>query len=373
MTFDRLAYPWLLFFGLSVLILLIAWAIRGRRGATLLYSGEAWAESIGGGWRAALAWLPGLLRVCVLLLLTVAIARPQDSKGEKRTQTEGVALQIVIDRSSSMREAIDQYGNENRLDAVKRLAADFVSGGKKSDDTEDLRGRQGDLIGIISFARYADTVCPLVQSYEPLLDQLARIQMVQIREEDGTAIGDALALAAARLKNAETEINAEVPRNNTPSNTGSEDARDEGPVPDFKIASKAIILMTDGIDNASQYNTLGVADLCKKWGIKIYAIGIGSDPSNAPSIGGFRFATGPNVDERMLRALAEATEGRYWLATNADALEEIYAEIDSLEKTEIETSEYTQYEERFVPFAVLAAALLALEVIGSTLVFRRAP
>ena len=267
-------------------------------------------------------------------------------------------MEIVVDHSGSMAEQM-RYENEslNRLEVVKRVVAEFVEGNEG-----DLKGRTGDLLGLVSFARYADTLCPLVHGHEVLLDFLDQTDIVTIRSEDGTAIGDAIALAAARLKTAERQImenNAKL-------------AGDSDDEPDFTIKSKAIVLLTDGINNAGEHQPLDAAKLAKEWGIKIYTVGIGGGQSYR-TMGGFRVPMRSNIDEVLLKAIADETGGFYGRAGDGEALRDIYEKIDSLEKTEVKLLEYVDYAEQFGPWAMGALALLVFEILASCTVFRKIP
>jgi len=181
---------------------------------------------------------------------------------------------------------------------------------------------------------------------------------VRRRAEDGTAIGEALALGAARLRKAEEEVRRR-------SGSASDD---------FEIRGKIIILLTDGANNAGAIDPLEAARLAGEWGIRIYAIGIGEDRASA--LGGLfndlRMRLG-GVDERTLEGIAEATGGAFYRATDGASLREVYREIDRLEKSRIETVEFTNIDERFAPFAAAAACLLAMEVFLTCTLLRRLP
>lgn len=356
--FDQFGWQAVLW-ALAILpALALAMWLRGKAGrsaAPMLYSAEPFAAAGPAGWRSGLAWLPGALRIAALGLVIIAIARPQEISGRTKTRTEGIAMQLVVDRSGSMKEPMRLGGERvSRLEAVKRVATDFVAG-----DGEELRGREGDLIGMVAFARFADTICPLVQDHGTLLELLDGVEIARARSEDGTAIGEAVALAASRLRNAELEVERRA------------DARGEDRDDGFRIKSKAIVLLTDGENNRGEIDPFSAAQLAADWNIRIYAIGIGSP--RTVNFGGMRTRVGSGVDERTLRRMAENTGGRFWLAGDAEALRDVYRQIDALEKTEIETTRSTNTESRFAGFAALALMLVGLEVALSTLVLRRLP
>lgn len=330
---------------------------RRRRPAARLSSAML-ARGVGASVRQRLLWVPPVLRVAALVLLIGAAARPQSGVGEVQTTADGVAMVITIDRSWSMIEPMEYEGEVlSRMDVVKRVFKEFVLGNEKG-----LEGRSEDMIGLVTFARYAETVCPLVRDHATLSKLVDRIELAPTDSpEAGTAIGAGLILAAARLREAEKEIAR----------------RNEGePDPDFEIKSKAIILLTDGEENIQDPPAMAAARLCRDWGIKVYAIGIGGERGDRGGNGlrslGLRIpGRGYGFDPEALRRIAEISDGRSWVAVDAERLRDVYEEIDELEKTTIESKEYTSYTERFVPLAGAGFALLALEFILSWTLLRR--
>jgi len=304
--------------------------------------------------------------VCIVLLI-IALARPRKGTVLSEISTEGVAIEVVADRSGSMQAEMDYFGEElNRFEVVKKVLSDFIAGDKKG-----LAGRSNDLVGLVTFARYADTACPLVLSHGVLLEFMKKTEIVRLRSEDGTAIGDAIALAAARLKKAEEEILQRRTRL-IESGEQSPDEQESG----FKIKSKIIILLTDGINNAGQYHPIEAAELAKEWGIKIYTIGIGSTQAYTTiqtPLGTYKMPTGQNLDERLLKAIAEKTGGFYGRADNAKTLRKIIEKIDELEKTEVKSIQYTQYAELFGPWTTAALVILISEILASCTIFRKVP
>ena len=262
---------------------------------------------------------------------------------------------------------MDYYGeNLNRFEVVKKVFSDFIGGDKKG-----LTGRTSDLVGLVTFARYADTTCPLVLSHNVLLEFLKKTEIVRLRSEDGTAIGDAIALAAARLKTAEEDMQQ---RKAKLLQAGEEisDGNEGG----FTIKSKIIILLTDGMNNAGQYDPLQAAELAKKWGIKIYSIGIGSAQAYTTiqtPLGTYKMPTGQSLDENLLRRIAEITGGFYGRADDAKTLHEIVKKIDEMEKTKVKSIQYTQYAELFGPWTKAALVILVLEMLASCTIFRKIP
>jgi Ca-activated chloride channel family protein len=318
-------------------------------------------------WRIRFRPLLTIARLLCVALLIIALARPRKGTVLSEISTEGVAIEAVVDHSGSMQTEMDYYGdNLNRLEVVKRVLSDFIEGDKK-----DLKGRSSDLIGLITFARYADTICPLVHSHNVLTEFLKKTEIVKIRSEDGTAIGDAIALGAARLQKAEEEIKLRR-QQLISSGENISDSDQSG----FKIKSKVMILLTDGINNAGQYDPLEAAELAKKWGIKIYTIGIGSGQAYATiqtPLGNYKMPTGQQLDERLLEAIAEQTGGFYGRADDAKTLRGIVEKIDELEKTEVKSVQYTQFAEHFGPWTLAALLILAVEMLASCTIFRKIP
>jgi Ca-activated chloride channel family protein len=360
----QLYSPWILL--LLLMVPVLCWlALRKKHTAAVTFSSLASVRDCPVSWRVRLRPLLVAARLICLALLIIALARPRKGTVLSEISTEGVAIEIVVDHSGSMGAEMDYYGeNLNRLEALKKVLADFIIGGKGG-----LAGRGGDLLGLVTFARYADTVCPLVLSHNVLLEFLKNTDIVRLRSEDGTAIGDALALAAARLQKAEQELRQRNARLGLDTSGERQEA-------DFKIKSKAIILLTDGRHNAGELNPMQAAELAKKWGIKIYTVGIGSGQAFATvqtMMGTFKVPVEQDLDEPLLRAIAESTGGFYGRADDADALHKIMEKIDRLEKTEVKQVQYTRYAEKFGPWAMAALIVLLFEMLTGCTIFRKIP
>jgi Ca-activated chloride channel family protein len=358
--------PWalLLLFFLPVLAYL---SLRRKRSAAVKFPSLMDIKSCHFSWRLRLRPLLKVARLLALLLLIVALARPRKGTVLSEISAEGVAIEAVVDRSGSMQTEMDYGGKLNRLQVVKEVLADFIQGDKK-----ELTGRSSDLIGLITFARYADTVCPLVLNHNVLLEFLKKTELVRLRNEDGTAIGDAIALAAARLKKAEEEIKRRNTQLAQPGRNNSDSTEQAG----FKIKNKVIVLLTDGRNNMGEYNPLDAAELAKEWGIKIYTIGIGSAQAYTTVqnvLGTFRIPTRQDLDEGLLKAIAEKTGGFYSRADDTEALRSIVRKIDQLEKTEVKSIQYTQYAERFGPWTLSGLLILVMEMLAGCTVFRKIP
>jgi Ca-activated chloride channel family protein len=340
----------------------LAYAMLGRRrSASIRFPAAVQVRGCPASLRLRLRPLLPILRLACLALLIAALARPRGATVMSEISTEGVAIEVVVDRSGSMRTEMDYFGQKlNRLEAVKKVLSDFIKG-----DGKGFSGRSADLMGMISFARYADTVCPLVHSHGVLLSFLEKTGIVKLKSEDGTAIGDAIALAAARLKNAEAELEK------TRRDLGLEG--DDG---GFRIISKVILLLTDGRNNAGEHSPMEAAKLAEEWGIRIYAVGIGSEGAFRTvqtMLGSFKMPVYDDVDEGLLTRISETTGGFYAKATDAKSLEKIVKRIDELEKTTVKSIRYAEYSENFRYLALPALAVLVLEMLAGCTVFRKIP
>ena len=280
--------------------------------------------------RQALPWL----RVLVLVLIVVALARPQWGVEATKIQREGIAIAMVVDTSSSMGALDLQLGDQlaDRLEVVKATFRDFVRG-----DGGTLGGRDGDIIGMVTFARYADALSPLTLDHEALLRLLDQVELVSLPDEDGTAIGDGMVAAIERLREAEG-------------------------------ASKVMILLTDGSHNAGDVEPIQAAQIAGALGIRIYTIGAGTRgvalmPTRARD-GSVNYAPAQVfIDEFTLERIADMTGGRYFRATDGAALRSIYGEIDRLEKARHVAESYQTYVDAFPLVVAVGLSLLLLEVL----------
>lgn len=270
-----------------------------------------------------------LLRLMTLAAIIVAMARPQTKDVSTRTKTtEGIDIVMAIDVSSSM---LARDLKPNRLSALKKVAADFI------------KKRPNDRIGLVAYAGEAYTKTPITSDKSIVLNALREITYGQLN--DGTAIGMGLATSVNRLK-------------------------------ESKAVSKIIILLTDGVNNSGFIEPQTAADLAVEYDIKTYTIGLGTNgnalsPISYNADGSFRYGMRQvEIDEALLQEIAKTTGGKYFRATNNEKLEEIYDEINKLEKTEIEEFKYTRYEEKFRPWVLLAGALLMLEWLLRNTLFR---
>jgi Ca-activated chloride channel family protein len=332
MTF-RFATPWP---GLGLLLLLAAlvWLmVRGRRRqASLTFSRTEPFRDMPSGIAVRLRHLPAILRVAGLALLIVAFARPQTGHREEEVLTEGINIALAVDISGSMRT--EDFKPRNRLSVAKDVVAGFV------------RGRRNDLIGLVVFAANAYTRCPLTLDYAVLLDLLRGVEIAP-REEDGTAIGMGLATAVSRLK-------------------------------DAKGRSKVVILLTDGRNNRGQIDPLSGARLAQALGIRVHAIGVGTEgeapyPIDDPILGRRYINVSADIDEETLQEIATTTGGQYFRATDARALQGIFRKIDQMERTEIKVRGYVRRAEQFAWLLYPGALLIMAELGLAWTILRRIP
>lgn len=296
--------------------------------------------------RGRLASFPYILSMVALVLLITALARPVKGYETVREVNRGIAINMVLDRSSSMGTPVNPDGSRTRLDAVKEAFINFIKGNDKG-----LEGRPDDLIGLITFGRYGETLSPLTMSHNTLVDFTDTIQLISNREEDGTSIGDAVALAAARLK--ETE-------------KGTKQS-------EYTIESKIIILLTDGQNNGGKLSPLDAANLAKQWNIKIYTIGFGAGYYRNAFGMVRKIPEGYGVDGETLKKMAEISGGKYFSADSEESLKEIYKAIDGMEKSRYESFTYKNYKEHFFPFALTGWILLLFSFFLSATWLRRIP
>jgi Ca-activated chloride channel family protein len=338
----RLAYPWAL---LALLLLPLLWYLwlRPRRHPVIRFSGLTELRAAGGNLTRRVRLILPILRSVALLCLIVAAARPQRADESSRIFAEGIAIQMVVDTSGSMGDfdLSPPGGRVTRLNVVKSVFAKFVRGGEES----TLPGRPNDLIGMIRFARYADAVCPLTLDHDNLLAVLEQTHIVDSRSEDGTAIGDGLALAVERLKDLKRT-------------TGSGDQ--------ITITSRVVILLTDGENNAGMIAPQEAGELAATYGIKVYTIMAGTG-----ELLGFGFRRPP--DDRELRRIAEVTGGKHFRAQDEESLERIYAEIDELERTEVEERRFVRWGELAHWWLVAAFVCIGLQAFLDATRLRKIP
>lgn len=309
------AHPWALL--LLPLLGLMLWLTRGRERA-LTYSRAATLAAVAGGGARLLARLPGWLRIAALALLIFALAGPRTGAAVVDVNAEGIAIVVALDISSSM--LAEDFAPDNRLTVAKRQVREFI------------RGRTYDRIGLVAFAGEALTQVPITIDYDVIFQALDQLRAGAGLLEDGTAIGTAIATAANRLRRAPGE-------------------------------SRVMILMTDGENNRGEIDPRTAAQAAAALDIRIYTIGVGSEGVAPIPVAtgpfGVQYATVPvSIDDELLTEIAEMSGGRYFRATNPEALDSVYKQIDELEKSEVEVSRYMSYTPHYLPFVLLAGILL---------------
>lgn len=331
------ASPWAFALLLPLALLSVwMWYARRRRTATVQFSHLAGFLKVHRGYRARVSWLPVLVKVVALVLAIFALARPQKADTKIKRNVEGIDIMIVFDISDSM--LIEDMEPENRLESAKSTIAKFV------------KGRVSDRVGLIVFAGESYTRVPMTLDYPLLLSNLSEVETAH-NMKMGTAIGVALANGVARIK-------------------------------DSTAKSRVIILMTDGENNTGTIDPETALEIAKGYGIKIYSIGVGRDgdsqlPVMVEDVFGRKVKRyrpiHSSVNEELLTKMAKDTGGKFWRATNGEALRSVFREINQLEKTNIETSQLTRYAELFPPYLKWAVIFYILAVfIGST-VLRKGP
>ena len=319
------------FYLLLVLIPMIAWYIfrHKRFSASLQISTTRGFSGAPKTWKYYLRHLLFVIRILVLALLIAVLARPQSSESWENTSTEGIDIVMAIDVSTSM---LARDLKPDRLEAAKDVATQFIA------------GRPYDRIGLVVFSGESFTQCPLTTDHAVVNNLLRETQTGIL--EDGTAIGNGLATAVARLKESDA-------------------------------ISRVVILLTDGENNRGEIPPLTAAEIAKTYGIRVYTIGVGTE-GTAPYPVQTPFGTQirqvqVKIDEATLQSIAETTGGQYFRATDNAKLKGIYDEIDQLEKSKIEVKEFSKKNEEFQPFAITALILLIVGLLLKVSVFRNIP
>lgn len=317
-----------LLWGLLIIPAAIVWYIfrHKKQEASVRYSDMTGFDNLPRSWKVYARHILFALQLAALGMLIVAMARPQSSSTSQTSNIEGIDIILAQDISGSM---LARDLKPDRLEASKQVAADFVE------------GRPTDRMGLVVFAGESFTQVPLTTDHGIMLNMLKELKSGMI--EDGTAIGDGLATAINRLK-------------------------------DSEAISKVIILLTDGMNNAGSVDPYTAAELAKLYGIRVYTIGVGSygtAPFPVNTIFGTQYQQMKvEIDEKLLTTIATSSGGKYFRATSNQKLDEIYDEIDKLERSKIEVTEFRHLHEEFYPLVAWALALLLLEFILRKTVFR---
>lgn len=326
-TFMQPGYFWLLL----LLPPLIYWYIRKRRTRippfrlSTLDSFSNYKPTL----RQRLQHVPFVFRMLTIALVITCLARPQSSSRSQNVNSEGIDIMLAMDISGSM---LAEDFRPNRIEAAKKVAVDFIE------------SRTNDRIGLVIFSGESFTQCPLTTDHAVLVNLMKQIQSGMVA--DGTALGEGYATALSRIK-------------------------------DSKAKSKVVILLTDGVNNAGSIAPATAAEIAKTLKIRTYTIGVGTKgmaPYPVKTPFGIEYQNMPvEIDEASLTTIAQMTGGKYFRATNNSSLKEIYKEIDKLEKTKIEVTEFRRHAEEFLPFALAAAIFFLLEIIMNYTLLRRVP
>lgn len=317
-----------LLWGLLIVPAIIVWYIfrHKKQEAAVRYSDMTSFDTLPKSWKVYARHLLFALKMAALALLIVAMARPQSTSQSQTSNIEGIDIILAQDISGSM---LARDLKPDRLEASKKVAAEFVE------------GRPTDRMGLVVFAGESFTQVPLTTDHTVMQNMLKELKTGMI--DDGTAIGDGLATAINRLK-------------------------------DSEAISKVIILLTDGLNNSGSVDPYTAADMAKIFGIRVYTIGVGSygtAPFPVQTMFGVQYQQMKvEIDERLLTTIAVKSGGKYYRATSNQRLSEIYDEIDKLERSKIEVTEFRHLHEEFYPLVAWAIALLLLEFILRKTVFR---
>jgi len=327
MTFANPEYFLLLLF--LPLMIYWYWKKQKQQLVALQVSTIKVFQSVPRSWRQRFRHALFLLRILTLVFLTVALARPQSTSKGENVSTEGIDIVLVNDISGSM---LAEDFRPNRIEAAKRTAMEFID------------GRPTDRIGLVIFSGESFTQCPLTLDHGVIKNLLSEIKSGMIK--DGTAIGMGLATAVSRLK-------------------------------DSKAKSRVIVLLTDGINNQGFIDPLTAAGIAQQFGIRVYTIGVGTigmAPYPVQTPFGTQYQNVPvEIDEKLLQQIADQTGGKYYRATDNKKLKAIYDEIDRLEKTKIEVTQFRRHKEEYYTAAMFAGLLLLLELVFSQTLLRKIP
>ena len=327
MVFAQPGFLW----GLLIIPLLIFWYVRRHRTVTtgFRFSSLLPFHRVKATLKERLRHFPFVLRLAGIAFLVVALARPQSSSEGENVTTEGIDIVLVLDISGSM---LAEDFRPNRIEAAKAVAERFID------------GRKNDRIGLVIFAGQSFTQCPMTLDYRVLKNLLRQVKSGVV--EDGTAIGMAIAQAVNRLKESQAK-------------------------------SKVMILLTDGVNNRGEIDPVTATQIAETFGIRMYTIGVGTvgmAPYPVQTPFGTRYQNVPvEVDEKTLQKIAAMTDGQYFRATNNRSLQQIYDEIDEMEKTRIEVTTYRSYTELFYGWALAGIIALLLEWTLAGTILRKLP
>jgi len=323
-------FSWALYLLLLVpLLIIFYWYKKEKYQGEMKMSGIEWVSGLRKSKKVLLYHLPFILRIIAITLLIIALSRPQIKLSRHESSVEGIDIVISLDISTTM---LSEDFRPNRLEAAKAVALDFIE------------GRKNDRIGLVVFSGESFTQCPLTTDHVSLKNLFLGVKSGLL--DDGTAIGDGLATAVARLRNS-------------------------------NAISKVIILLTDGLNNSGLISPITAAELAKTMGVRVYTIGVGSYgmapyPFKTPY--GIQYQNIPvEIDEQLLKSISNMTGGKYYRATDKNKLEEIYKDIDKLEKTKIDVIEFSRKREIFFPFLLASFVIFTIEILLRYLYLKKIP
>jgi Ca-activated chloride channel family protein len=300
-----------------------------RKKTTVPFSDTSTLMQMPKSWKTRLAWVPDVMRYVAIFCIIIGLARPRSSSSGSNVTSEGISIVLALDVSGSM---LAEDLKPNRIEAAKKVAKEFI------------QGRNNDLIGLVVFSGESFTQCPITSDHSVLLNMMDGLKSGML--SDGTAIGEGLATAVSRIKDSPTK-------------------------------SKVIILLTDGENNVGSVAPTTAGEIAQAFGIRVYTIGVGRNgmapfPFQTPF--GIQYQNVEvRIDEPVLKQISATTDGKYFRATDNKKLSAIYSEIDQLEKTKVEVTEFRRYTEEFMPFALAALAFVLLEFLMRLTLFKRIP
>lgn len=313
--FANPAYLWLL--GILPFLLGYEYILHTKKHPSFTLSNLKAIQSYPVSYKVWIQRFLPVIRMFGLGALIIALARPQSTYSNESITSEGIDIILAMDLSSSM---LAEDFTPNRVEAAKNVAEDFI------------KGRPNDRIGLVVFAGESFTRCPATSDHIVLLNQVKEISAEKSGLQDGTAIGMGLATSVDRLRESEAK-------------------------------SRVIILMTDGVNNSGFIDPITAADIAKKYNVRVYTVGVGKQgEAMYPLPNGMHQPMQVEIDEVLLKKVADETGGKYFRATDNNKLKSIYKEIDRLEKTKIEVSAFHHKSEQFYPWAIAAALILLLEI-----------
>lgn len=332
MTFANSAYLLLM---LLIIPCVLWYVLRGRkRRAAMSVPTVSMYGGMKKSWKYYLIHVPFILDMAAIILLSLILARPQTTDRWQDTEIEGIDIMLAVDVSTSM---LAEDLKPNRIEAAKQVAAEFIN------------GRPNDNIGLTIFAGEAFTQCPMTVDHAILLNMFQNVSSDIAAKgiiEDGTAIGMGLANAISRLK-------------------------------DSQAKSKVIILLTDGSNNRGEISPTTAAEMAKSFGIRVYTIGVGTN-GTAPypvqgAYGKQYINVAVEIDENVLRQIAQTANGQYYRATSNSKLKEVYEEIDKLERTKLQVKEFSKNQEEYQPLALALLLTLLVSILLKQTVLRTIP